>query len=336
VIFTYAGGRTAPAGPHTIFIESNGGCLINKTVLVVDDDPNVGLLISAVLKKFNYSVVTMYSGEEVLRFLDNDKPDLILMDLRMPGLDGYALCKRIRDNPDTHDLPIVILSGVSEVDAKITTIELGADDFITKPFDVRELRARINRILKRKSMDVSLNPLTHLPGSPAIEEEVLKRMAADAPFAFAYIDADNFKAYNDVYGYAKGDMVIKHIAAVLSDAAKTHADQDYFLGHVGGDDFVLVTKPEKMETAGAEIVKEFDRTIPSFYTHEDRQRGYIVTMDRKNKTRNFPIISLTIAVIIPKALRHYGKLVEIAAELKRYAKELPDRHGSICVKDRRL
>ena len=310
--------------------------MINKTVLVVDDDPNVGLLISAVLKKFNYSVVTLYSGEEVLRFLDGDKPDLILMDLRMPGLDGYALCKRIRDNPDTHDLPIIILSGVSEVDAKVNTIELGADDFITKPFDVRELRARINRILKRKSNDVSLNPLTHLPGSPAIEEDVLKRMASGTPFAFAYIDADNFKAYNDVYGYAKGDTVIKHIASVLSDAAKAHAARDYFLGHVGGDDFVLVTKPEFLDAVGGEIVSKFDKTIASFYTEKDRQRGHIVTMDRKNKTRNFPIISLTIAVIIPKALRHYGKLVETAAELKHYAKELPGRKGSIYVKDRRL
>ncbi|HBB66595.1 MAG: hypothetical protein A2X28_01500 [Elusimicrobia bacterium GWA2_56_46] len=310
--------------------------MINKTVLVVDDDPNVGLLISAVLKKFNYTVVTLYSGEEVLRFLDNDKPDLILMDLRMPGLDGYALCKRIRDNPATHGLPIIVLSGVSEVDAKINTIELGADDFITKPFDVRELRARINRILKRKSADVSLNPLTYLPGSPAIEEDVLKRMAAETPFAFAYIDADNFKAYNDVYGYAKGDEIIKHIAAVISDAARTHAGKDYFIGHVGGDDFVLVTRPELIEAAGNEIAKEFDRTIPDFYNNEDRQRGYIVTVDRKNKNRRFPLVSLTIAVIIPKALRHYGKLVETAAELKRYAKELPDRKNSICIKDRRL
>ena len=310
--------------------------MTNKTVLVVDDDPNVGLLISAVLKKFNYTVVTLYNGDEVLRFLDNDKPDLILLDLRMPGIDGYALCKRIRENPDTHGVPIIILSGVSEMDAKVSTIELGADDFITKPFDVRELRARVNRIIKRKSADVSLNPLTHLPGSPAIEEDVLKRMKAGTPFAFAYIDADNFKAYNDVYGYAKGDEVLKHIASVISDAAKAHAAPDYFLGHVGGDDFVLVTRPELIEAAGEQITREFDRTIPDFYTPEDRERGYIVTLDRKNKSRHFPIVTLTVAVIIPKALRHYGKLVETAAELKHYGKELAGRKGSIFVRDRRL
>ncbi|MBI4800898.1 MAG: response regulator [Elusimicrobia bacterium] len=311
--------------------------MLNKTVLVVDDDPNVGLLISAVLKKYNYNVVTLHSGEEVFNFLSGSKPDLILMDLRMPGLDGYALCKNIRANPDTHDIPIVILSGVSEVEAKVSTIELGADDFITKPFDVGELRARINRIIKRKTTDVSLNPLTRLPGSPAIEEEVTRRLAAGASFAFAYIDADNFKAYNDVYGYAKGDSVIKRIAALVADTAKIRSGPDYFLGHIGGDDFILITAPDKIESAAHTIAEEFDRQILSFYTDEDRGKGYITTLDRNNRTRNFPIMSLTIAVIIPRGvIKHYAKIVETAAELKRYAKDLRDRKGSIFIKDRRL
>jgi len=308
----------------------------NRTILVVDDDPNVGPLISAVLKKYDYTVVTLYDGDEVLRYLAGNKPDLILLDLRMPGLDGYSLCKSIRVNPDTRDIPIIILSGVSETDAKVNTIELGADDFVTKPFDVRELRARINRIIMRKSADTALNPLTHLPGSPAIEEYIQKRIAADTPFAFAYIDADNFKAYNDVYGYAKGDVVIQHIASIISETAKKRAGGDYFLGHVGGDDFVLVTGPETIEETGGEAAREFDRTITGFYTPEDRERGFIVTLDRKNKTRTFPIMSLTIAVVIPKALRHYGELVKTAAELKRYAKDLSGRKGSICVRDRRI
>lgn len=307
-----------------------------KKVLVVDDDPNVGLLISAVLKKFNYQVTTLYHGEEVITFLHDNKPDLILLDLRMPGIDGYALCKRIREAPATRDIPVIILSGVAEVDARVNTIELGADDFITKPFDVRELRARINRILKRKSSDTALNPLTRLPGSPAIEEEVLRRIAGDEPFAFCYIDADNFKAYNDVYGYAKGDEVIKRIAALLAEKAKNAAGDDYFVGHVGGDDFVLVTSPEASEPAAKAITEEFDRIILEYYNEVDRKRGFITTMDRKNKTRDFPIMSLTVAIVAPKAQRHYAKIVESAAELKRYAKDLPARRGSIYVRDRRI
>lgn len=306
-------------------------------MLVVDDDPNLGPLISAVLKRYDYNVVTLFSGEEVLSFLAGAKPDLILMDLKMPGVDGFALCKSIRANPDTHDIPIVILSGVSEVEAKISTIELGADDFITKPFDMRELRARINRIIMRKTTDVSLNPLTHLPGSPAIEEDVTRRINAGEPFAFAYIDADNFKAYNDVYGYAKGDEVIKRIASLTSDTARNFAGSDYFLGHIGGDDFVLITAPDKIEPLAKSIAEEFDLLIPAFYTDGDSRKGFITTVDRNNKTQDFPIMSLTIAVVVPRgAVKHYAKIVETAAELKHYLKEKPDRKGSIVQRDRRL
>jgi diguanylate cyclase (GGDEF)-like protein len=310
--------------------------LLGKKILVVDDDPNVGLLISAVLKKYNYLVTTLYHGDEVLTFLRDNKPDLILLDLRMPGIDGFALCKRIREAPDTRDIPVVILSGVSEVDAKVNTIELGADDFITKPFDVRELRARINRILKRKSADTALNPLTRLPGSPAIEEEVLRRIADDESFAFCYVDADNFKAYNDVYGYAKGDEVIKRIAQLLTEKARSAAGDNYFVGHVGGDDFVLVAGPDEAEAAAKAITEEFDKLILEYYNEVDRKRGFITTMDRKNKTRDFPIMSLTIAIVAPRTQKHYAKIVESAAELKRYAKDRPARRGSIFVRDRRI
>ena len=311
--------------------------MLGKKVLVVDDDPNVGLLISAVLKKYNYHVTTLYHGDEVLVFLKDNKPDLILLDLRMPGVDGYTLCKSIREAPDTRDIPVIILSGVAEVDARVNTIELGADDFVTKPFDVRELRARINRILKRKSADTALNPLTRLPGSPAIEEDVTRRIADDEPFAFCYVDADNFKAYNDVYGYAKGDEVIKRIALLLSEKAKAVAGHDYFVGHVGGDDFVLITSPEASETVARAVTEEFDRFIPEFYNEVDRKRGFITTMDRKNKTKDFPIMSLTLAIVAPRTQqKHYAKIVESAAELKRYAKDLPSRNGSIYVRDRRL
>ena len=310
--------------------------MLGKKVLVVDDDPNVGLLVSAVLKKYNYTVATLNHGDEVLPFLKENKPDLILLDLRMPGIDGYSLCRRIREAPDTRDIPVIILSGVAEVDARVNTIELGADDFITKPFDVRELRARINRILKRKSADTALNPLTRLPGSPAIEEEVLRRLDEDKPFAFCYVDADNFKAYNDVYGYAKGDEVIKRIAALLVEKAKAVAGHDYFVGHVGGDDFVLITGQDAAEPASKAITEEFDRLIPEYYSEADRARGFITTMDRKNKTRDFPLMSLTVAIVAPRKQHHYAKIVESAAELKRYAKELSNRRGSIFVRDRRI
>ncbi|MEA3306858.1 MAG: response regulator [Elusimicrobiota bacterium] len=306
-----------------------------KRILIVDDDPNVGLLISAILKQQNFKVTPLYNGDEVLDFLKKEIPDLILLDLKMPGIDGFSLCKKIRETPKTKNIPIIILSGVSKVETKINTIELGADDFITKPFDVGELRARINRILMRKKTDISLNPLTQLPGSPAIHDETLTRTKNSQEFGFAYIDVDNFKAYNDVYGYAKGDDIIRTIANILNEKIRQFPQSNSFIGHIGGDDFVFISDEPYIESISKDIAAEFDAQIKAFYKTEHLNRGFITIPDRKGNVRNFPVMTLTIAIIVPKNIKHYAKLVEKVAELKGYIKKLSGRKGSIYFRDRR-
>lgn len=307
------------------------------TILVADDDPTVAMLVSAILKKDNYNVISAHDSEGVFSMLSGVKPNLIILDLKMPGIDGYAICRKIRENPKTRHIPVIILSGVSRTEAKVTCMDMGADDFITKPFDARELRARLKRTLKRKTTDVSLNPLTHLPGSPSIEEETQKRLASRRAFAFIYADIDNFKAFNDAYGYARGDAVITRLAEIFIRQVSTHPDADVFAGHIGGDDFVLISGAREIETIAGQITVEFDRVIPSFYDPGDVKRGYITTTDRKKQTRRFPIMTLSIAVVTPDISRdvHYAEIVAAAAEVKRYAKSMPDRHGSIFIKDRR-
>lgn len=307
-------------------------------ILVIDDDPTVALLVSAILKKDNYNVISAHDGEEVFSMLSKDKPSLILLDLKMPGIDGYAICREIRGNPKTRHTPVIILSAVSQTEAKVTCMDMGADDFITKPFDARELRARIKRTLKRKIMDVSLNPLTHLPGSPSIEEETQKRLRLGRAFAFVYADIDNFKAFNDAYGYARGDTIIRKLAEIFVKQASAHPDANIFIGHIGGDDFVLLSSAREIETIAGEITAEFDRIIPSFYDPNDIKHGYITTTDRKKRIRRFPIMTLSIAVVTPRISWniHYAEIVGAAAEVKRYAKSMPGRHGSIFIKDRRM
>ncbi len=307
-----------------------------KRIVVVDDDPNLGLLVSALFKNYSYEVIPLFTGSELTDYLSANKPDLILLDLKLPDANGFELCKKLRETPHISDIPIIIISGVSEVDSRVNLIETGADDYISKPFDVRELRARVNRILKRKKIDVSLNPLTALPGGPAIEEYVRKKMEQNLPFGFAYIDADNFKAYNDVYGYAKGDMVIKEIAGLLINAAKKFSPQDYLVGHIGGDDFVLVCQPDKIENAVMEALKNFDSVIGSFYNEEDRKSGCIKTLDRQNNQMTFPIMTLSAALVIPSKPVHYAKIIENAFEVKRYLKSFKQKKESQYHKDRRI
>lgn len=307
-----------------------------KKILVVDDEQSVGHLISAIFRNYNYEIIHLFSGKELLDYLKKNKPDLILLDMRLQDINGLELCKIIRENPYHNDIPIIILSGISEIDVRVSVIESGADDYITKPFEISELRARINRALKRKKVDTSLNPLTALPGSPAIEEYIKKRIENGRNFGFAYIDADNFKAYNDVYGYSKGDEVIKKIGEIILENAKKCSSEDYFIGHIGGDDFVLITAPEKIENTVEAIIKDFDNIILNFYSEIDRKNGYITTFDRQNNMRNFPIMTLSIAIVINKKPLHYAKIIEKAFEIKRYLKSFQNKKRSIYHKDRRV
>ncbi|MBP7796743.1 MAG: response regulator [Elusimicrobiales bacterium] len=308
-----------------------------KTIVVVDDDPNVGLLISVILKNIGYSVVSLSNGKDLLSYLaNNSKPGLILLDLKLPDIDGYELCKRIRDNQFTSDVPIIVLTGVSEVDSKIKTIEMGADDYISKPFDVRELKVRIKRILKRKDNDSSLNPLTKLPGGPLIEEFTRKKLEVAPDFSYAYIDIDNFKAYNDVYGYTKGDAVIKFLADLLEKVLKENSKGDYFLGHVGGDDFVVLAPNDKIIRTVEGIIEEFDTKIRDYYSIADRQAGYITTTDRMNNIKTFPIMTLSIAIVSVRKSIPYAKIIENIFEIKRFLKSRPAKNKSIYHKDRRI
>jgi diguanylate cyclase (GGDEF)-like protein len=307
-----------------------------KTIVVVDDDPNVGLLIPVILKTLGYTITALSNGKDLLSYLiKNSKPDLILLDLKLPDIDGYELCKRIRENQFTADIPIIVLTGISEVDSKIKTIEIGADDYISKPFDVRELKVRIKRILNRKENDSSLNPLTKLPGGPLIEEFTRKKLDTDPNFSYAYVDIDNFKAYNDVYGYTKGDVVIKFLAGIIETSLKQNSPGDYFLGHIGGDDFAIIAPTPKIIKISEDVIKNFDSSISNYYNDADKKSGYITTKDRMNNVRNFPFMTISIAIVTVTKNIPYAKIIEKAFEIKRFLKTRPLKNKSIYHKDRR-
>ncbi|MCX7905566.1 MAG: response regulator [Elusimicrobiales bacterium] len=311
--------------------------LNKKTVLIVDDDPSVGLLVSVILKNLNYNVISFLKGKDLLDYLSKDpSPNLILLDLKLPDIDGYEICKKIRENPLTASIPIIVITGVEELDSKIKLIEIGADDYINKPFDVRELKVRINRIIKRKENDSSLNPITKLPGAPLIEDYTRKKIEKNEYFSYSYIDIDNFKAFNDAYGYPKGDEIIKFTAKIITDSVKNTIKNEYFIGHIGGDDFVIITPLDQTIPTIEEIIKKFDSEIPFFYCEKDRRNGYITVIDRLNNLKQFPIMTLSIAIVDVKKKIHYAKLIEKIFEIKRYLKSRLNKNTSIYHRDRRL
>jgi diguanylate cyclase (GGDEF)-like protein len=254
----------------------------------------------------------------------------------MPHMDGYEVARRIRghQNPSVANVPIIILTAKGETEDKLRGFEAGADDYITKPFGPQELLARVRAKIRRVEVDSSLSPLTRLPGNLAIESELRRRIDAFESFAVLYIDLDNFKAFNDVYGFTHGDEAIRLIARVAVDAVRRRGTTTDFVGHIGGDDFIVVTQPERAEEISQAMIDEFDRDIRALYSVTDLRAGYIETRDRRGALNRFPIMSLSIAIVINDhgQLRNYAQVGEAAAELKRYAKSIA---GSVFVKDKR-
>jgi diguanylate cyclase (GGDEF)-like protein len=305
-------------------------------VLVIDDDKFMVRVISDCLEKEGYEVFGANDVTSAMELIYHVTPDIILLDVVLPKMNGYEICRLLRNDTRTSHLPIIMLTSRDQLEDKVAGLDAGADDYITKPFDNPELVARVKTHLRRAKQEKSFNPLTGLPGNILIEDEIKRRVNDNTrKFGVLYIDLDNFKAYNDVYGFLKGDEVIKFVAHVIEKNVKSLGNHDDFVGHIGGDDYIAVTSPDKIETICNAIISQFDSSIPLFYSAEDRRQGFIITKDRTNQDIKYPFISLSIAVVSNERrhIENHWQVAEIAAEMKKFAKLRP---GSVFVSDRRV
>ncbi|PIQ88929.1 MAG: diguanylate cyclase response regulator, partial [Candidatus Omnitrophica bacterium CG11_big_fil_rev_8_21_14_0_20_42_13] len=301
-------------------------------ILIVDDDPDIRDVLNITLSAEGYEVIEACDGEEGLKLINEKPPSLIILDYMMPKMDGRALCRKIKEDILLAHLPVLMLTGKGEVTDKIGGIEAGADDYIVKPFEPQELLARIKMILRRSERDLEANPLTRLPGNIAIINELQNRIDSKKPFAVCYLDLNKFKAYNDKYGFEHGDNIIKETARIIITTVKEEGNKFDFIGHIGGDDFVLVTTPEISDKIVKTIIAEFDKKAPEFYNERDRDAGFIVAPDRKGKEKRIPLISISVGIVTntSRKLTHVAQVSQIGAELKSYAKK---NEGSSYVKD---
>lgn len=301
-------------------------------VLVVDDDAAIRAICAEVLRGHGYEVEEAATCAEARRLVIEHRPAVVLVDVQLPDGDGFSLLEALADVRAAEPFSAVFLTARGEVTDKVRGLRLGADDYLTKPFDARELVARIDAVLRRREAALHASPMTRLPGGRAIDQEVERRLQAQVPFALSYVDLDNLKAYNDTYGYAKADGVVLQTAGILRDVVQHHGGDGAFLGHVGGDDFVLITGTDRARGVCSEIIAAFDRVIPLYYDREDRERGFIEATDRYGTQRRFPILSLSIATVVasPGRFREHAGLARAAAELKQRAKKIV---GSVHLQD---
>ena len=308
---------------------------MTKTLLVADDDETFQRVVRRIFEGVNWLVETAEDGGKALEHISNRPPDVLLMDLHMPRMGGLELLAHIRGNPRLSGLPVIIISGDSARRQAGAEAGTGADGFISKPFDIADLVARVEDAARHDRRIPDSNQLTSLPGAPLIEEEASRRLKTGVPAAFFCVDIDNFKAYNDVYGRLNGDNAIKCIAGLLRDIQSDFMTEEMFVGHMGGDDFVVMAKPCKADAIARAIAARFDDIVPGFYNETDRARGGIVSKDRDGVAWEYPLMTLSIAITNNerRAIASYAMIVEINREMNRFLKNMANRFGSIYLKD---
>ena len=303
-------------------------------LLIVEDETNLREVLRIQLTVAGYDVIEAPDGRAALDRVREAMPDLVLLDVMMPHLDGYEVCRQLRASYLTRHIPIIMLTAKTEVEDRLEGLQGGANDYITKPWEFRELQARVRNALEWSRQQRSANPLTGLPGNHSIEEELRRRMGLDVPCALLQIDIDSFKSFNDHYGYARGDEAIRALARVLVDNAQRWGGTEVFVGHIGGDDFVVITQPGRAEKMAEDILADFDPATAPLYDEVDRARGYIEVANRRHVIERFPLMSLTIALVSTDRfpVTHQAELIDIANELKAHGKSIP---GSVVVGERR-
>ncbi len=292
-------------------------------ILIVDDDPDIRDVLKLTLSEENYSVVEAEDGEAALKIINSKTPDLVLLDYKIPKVDGREVCRRVKKDLLLRHLPIIMVTGKGDINDRVGGIDAGADDYVVKPFEPKELLARIRMVLRRTERDLEANPLTRLPGNVSILNELQKRIDATTMYAVCYADLNKFKSYNDKYGFEHGDEVIKETARILIRITQESGNPDDFIGHIGGDDFVILTTPNKVDEICKGIIFDFDKAAPHFYTKMDRERGYIMAHDRQGKEVKLGFLSISIGVVSNeyRKIEHVAQIGEIGAELKTAAKQ---------------
>ena len=294
----------------------------SKRILIVDDEAAIREVVTDYLREQGFVTDQAANGRTGLEKLVENHPDLVLLDVELPDMSGYEVCKRIREIPSARYTPVIMLTAHNLEKEEIAGFSSGADDYMPKPFRPALLVARINTAIGRNVRELDANALTHLPGNRAIILEIHKRLGLEAPFSVLYFDLNNFKAFNDRYGFVRGDAAIRLTAQILDRGIAEIAPMKSFLGHIGGDDFVAIVDSHDVAGLCESIAKDFDASITALYDEPDRTRGMIAAVDRRGNKTDVPIMGIAIAVVTnrQKAFRHPGEVALIAGDLKKWVK----------------
>lgn len=303
-------------------------------ILVIDSDARTNSHAVEILEGAGYIATLAPKPSLIQATIQETPPHCIIVPYELKSAaSSKTMAEELKNDTIYGHLPILMTLSADAL-ASVDWGRLKVDEFLLAPYPPEELLARVQICLARAQRDLNANPLTGLPGNIAIIREAEARLGRGDAFAVAYLDLDHFKPFNDKYGFLRGDEVLRMTARVVVNAARATRSELSFVGHVGGDDFVLIAPSELIESACEEILRNFDLLIPNFYDEEDRIRGAIHSIDRQGNTSTFSMMTCSIAVIdtATHAVRHVADISARAAQVKKYAKSI---RGSNTCFDRR-
>jgi len=298
---------------------------MEENILIAEDDKFLRLIIVEILKHQKYNVIEAEDGQKAIDIIESEDIDLAIVDLIMPKIDGFELIKRIRNNPEKAHIPIIILSALSENKNIVKRISSGADIYLSKPIENEILLANIKNLLKRNKIIQDIDSLTHLPGPLALQEKFKRLKNNCNKGVFIYTDFDNFKEYNDNYGFEMGSKFIYEYGKILVDEKSKLNLYNFSIWHIGGDDFaILIENSLEYKTYLYNIINIFKEKRLSFYKQEDKDKNHITAKRRNGLYRDYSILTISSVVIFIDKLKVLGseQFDNILIETKKKAKAI--------------
>jgi PleD family two-component response regulator len=287
-------------------------------LLIVEDDFDISNMLRIYFSGQGYEVDIASRGGEALEKTRLVMPRLIVLDIMLPDMNGYDVCKALRTNTRTSHIPVIFLTQKDERSDKLQGLELGADDYITKPFDIDELKLRVGNAIARSERESLTDPQSGLPAGRLIEDQ-LRRMIRQKDWAFMDIRVNHFDPFKDVYGFIAANDVLRFTSLVLGEVVDEFGSVDDFIGHAGGDNFIVVTREASASAVRSRLKTRFNQEVATHYNFMDRQQGFILAPDENGRMQQTPLMSLAIGLVSPSTdiFSDIREITELAAEARR-------------------
>jgi diguanylate cyclase (GGDEF)-like protein len=291
-------------------------------ILIIEDDFDISNMLRIYFDSQGYETLVAPRGEEGLEMCRRKLPNLVILDIMLPDINGYEVCRRLRGNLRTSHIPVIFLTQKDERSDQIAGLELGADDYVTKPFDLQLLLLRVQNSIQRAGWLSLTSPVTGLPSSKLVEEQ-LREIIRRKDWAILYIGINHIDDFNDVYGFVAGDDVLRFTTMLLTEVVDELGTGSDFIGHIGGDDFMIVTTPERASDMKTRLIQRFNDEVMTFYNFKDRERGHIEVVDGAGNTQKMPLMTLAVGQIQHNTVpfSDIREITEVAAEARRRSQQ---------------